>query len=62
MTTGDSIKTVLFNIQKDAGVMPKVVKFTCSLMQIDLTFYTIFVPKIWFQVSGVSKGRRNSIS
>jgi len=26
-------------------------KFTCHLMHIDLSFYTIFVPRIWFQMS-----------
>ncbi len=24
-------------------------KFTCNLMHSDLTFYTIFIPIIWFQ-------------
>jgi hypothetical protein len=31
-------------------------------MNIGLTFYPAFVPENWFQVSGVRKGRRNSIS
>jgi hypothetical protein len=33
-------------------VIVGVVKITCDLMHIDLAFYTFFVPRIWFQVSG----------
>ena len=37
---------------RQSEARPGVMKFTCNLMHIDLTFYTIFVPRIWFQVSG----------
>ena len=59
MMQGMMPKTPLMDLDKDlssrhvcdqyeSGVM----KFTCNLMHIDLTFYNNFIPIIWFQVSG----------
>ena len=37
-----------------------VMKFTCNLRHIDLTFYTIFIPRVWFQVSGFGCQERST--
>jgi hypothetical protein len=44
-------KSVLLS-SSSVWYLSEVMKITCNLMHIGLTFKTIFVPRIWFQVSG----------
>ena len=50
-TTAGTDNTATGSLMKDGPFVmgTGVMKFTCNWMHIDLTFYTIFVPIIWFQ-------------
>ena len=43
---------ICYHLEPYKPAPPGVMKFTCKLMHIDLTFYTIFIPRVWYQVSG----------